>query len=174
MNVSDLERVEFTATVDESRSERAQLAQDAKAVLGYEKLARLVGPDSLLETLRKLDIAPLVTSGVERYKGSKEKKGMWVGHQVGVAAMVIFIALAMGSARMWFLFSVATALWTNMWTFALGVATAFVAIADAAPGACFFVSGEKLPKGDPFLMVAARGTNCYIVERWDEPNFRER
>lgn len=49
------------------------------------------------------------------------------------------------------------------------------AIRDACPSARFFVSddmhGEKIP--DPFLLVIIAGQE-YVIERWDEPAFRER
>jgi hypothetical protein len=49
------------------------------------------------------------------------------------------------------------------------------AIRDAFPAARFFVSdemhAERIP--DPFLLVEI-GSEQFIVERWDEPSFRER
>lgn len=47
-------------------------------------------------------------------------------------------------------------------------------IQQAFPEAHFYVSETAKVNGDPFLMVASRDGGCYIVERWDEPGFRER
>lgn len=47
-------------------------------------------------------------------------------------------------------------------------------IQKAVPKVCFYVSSPKVVEGDPFLYVTSRGVAGYIVERWDEPNFRER
>jgi hypothetical protein len=38
----------------------------------------------------------------------------------------------------------------------------------------FYVSAPKDNDGDPFLMVTNRWLPPYVIERWDEPNFRER
>lgn len=52
-------------------------------------------------------------------------------------------------------------------------------VAKEFPGAKFFVSDEvrdadlPLPVLDPFLMVEYGGTR-FIIERWDEPNFRHK
>lgn len=38
----------------------------------------------------------------------------------------------------------------------------------------FYVSAPKDNDGDPFLCVTSRWLGTYIIERWNEPNFRER
>lgn len=38
----------------------------------------------------------------------------------------------------------------------------------------FYVSAPKDNDGDPFLCVTSRWMELYIIERWGEPNFRER
>lgn len=38
----------------------------------------------------------------------------------------------------------------------------------------FYVSAPKDNNGDPFLMVTSRWLSVYVVERWNEPGFRER
>lgn len=47
-------------------------------------------------------------------------------------------------------------------------------IAVEVPEALFFVSGRRL--ADPFLLVTSAGaaSEGFIVERWDEPGYRER
>jgi hypothetical protein len=48
-------------------------------------------------------------------------------------------------------------------------------ILKACPEVYFYVSAQiPAREGDPFLMVAGRAIESYIVERWDEPDFRER
>jgi hypothetical protein len=47
-------------------------------------------------------------------------------------------------------------------------------IVEAVPEMHFYVSTPKGDDGDPFLNVTRRNMGSYIVERWDEPNFRER
>lgn len=47
-------------------------------------------------------------------------------------------------------------------------------IQKAVPEVFFYVSARKNEDGDPFLAVTNRWLGCYVVERWDEPNFRER
>jgi hypothetical protein len=47
-------------------------------------------------------------------------------------------------------------------------------IQDAFPDVYFYVSDPKEGDGDPFLMVTGQKIGQYIVERWNEPNFRER
>jgi hypothetical protein len=47
-------------------------------------------------------------------------------------------------------------------------------IQNAVPDVYFYVSTAGLPDEDPFLLVTSRGIGSYIVERWDEPDFRER
>lgn len=42
------------------------------------------------------------------------------------------------------------------------------------PDIYFYVSARKDEDGDPFLMITSRWLGVYVVERWDEPNFRER
>jgi len=46
-------------------------------------------------------------------------------------------------------------------------------IMKAVPEAHFYVSATE-EDGDPFLSVAHRNSPTYIVERWNEPGFRER
>jgi hypothetical protein len=38
----------------------------------------------------------------------------------------------------------------------------------------FYISAPKENDGDPFLCVTSRWLGVYIIERWNEPNFRER
>jgi hypothetical protein len=47
-------------------------------------------------------------------------------------------------------------------------------IQAAVPEVYFYVSAPKNDDGDPFLAVTSKHLGMYIVERWDEPNFRER
>jgi hypothetical protein len=47
-------------------------------------------------------------------------------------------------------------------------------IQAAVPEVFFYVSAPKNNDGDPFLAVTSRQLGMYVVERWDEPNFRER
>ena len=47
-------------------------------------------------------------------------------------------------------------------------------IQAAVPEAHFYVSTAGKPNEDPFLLVTARNVGAFIVERWDEPDFRER
>jgi hypothetical protein len=47
-------------------------------------------------------------------------------------------------------------------------------IQRAVPEVYFYVSAPKGNDGDPFLCVTNRWLGSYIIERWDEPNFRER
>jgi hypothetical protein len=47
-------------------------------------------------------------------------------------------------------------------------------VSSACPDVYFYVSSPKGDDGDPFLMVTAKNIGSYIIERWDEPNFRER
>jgi hypothetical protein len=47
-------------------------------------------------------------------------------------------------------------------------------ICKAVPEVHFYVSCPKGADGDPFLMVINRQLGPHVVERWDEPNFRER
>ncbi len=44
----------------------------------------------------------------------------------------------------------------------------------AVPEVFFYVSAPKDKDGDPFLAVTSRHLSMYIIERWNEPNFRER
>lgn len=48
-------------------------------------------------------------------------------------------------------------------------------IASAIPEVQFYVSDlvGSVNDQDPFLMVCAAGVNRYVVERWNEPGFRE-
>jgi hypothetical protein len=48
------------------------------------------------------------------------------------------------------------------------------AITEAMPEVYFYVSESKAENEDPFLLVTNRDLGQYIVERWDEPDFRER
>lgn len=47
-------------------------------------------------------------------------------------------------------------------------------IAKEVQEARFFISGIPRPQGDPFLAVSNGFGDHFIIERWDEPNFRER
>ena len=49
-------------------------------------------------------------------------------------------------------------------------------IQKAVPEVFFYVSAPKVMAGDPdpFLMVTGRGVGVCVVERWDEPGFREK
>lgn len=47
-------------------------------------------------------------------------------------------------------------------------------IQKAVPEVFFYVSAPKDNDGDPFLAVTNRWLDVYVVERWNEPNFRER
>lgn len=47
-------------------------------------------------------------------------------------------------------------------------------IQQAVPDVYFYVSSRKDQDGDPFLMVTNRWLYTYVIERWNEPNFRER
>jgi hypothetical protein len=57
---------------------RAKLAQEARDILGYKRLALAIcTPGALLFQMRELNINPLDTNDVEAYKKSKEHAGMW-------------------------------------------------------------------------------------------------
>jgi hypothetical protein len=47
-------------------------------------------------------------------------------------------------------------------------------IQKVVPEVNFYISTAGLPDEDPFLLVTKRNIGTYIVERWDEPDFRER
>lgn len=47
-------------------------------------------------------------------------------------------------------------------------------IQAGVPEVSFYISAPKHNDGDPFLLVSGRGMGSYIIERWDEPGFRDR
>lgn len=47
-------------------------------------------------------------------------------------------------------------------------------IATEVPEVNFYVSQSADENADPFLLVTTRTIGLFIVERWDEPDFRER
>lgn len=47
-------------------------------------------------------------------------------------------------------------------------------VQKAVPEVCFYISSPKGNDGDPFLMLTTRYMGPYVIERWDEPSFRER
>jgi hypothetical protein len=47
-------------------------------------------------------------------------------------------------------------------------------IADKFPSVNFFISDPKEKEGDPFLLVTNKDMTGFIVERWNEPGFREK
>lgn len=47
-------------------------------------------------------------------------------------------------------------------------------VQKAVPEVFFYISAPKEDEGDPFLLVTSRHIGSYIIERWNEPNFRER
>jgi len=47
-------------------------------------------------------------------------------------------------------------------------------VAKVAPEVMWYVSAPQVRGGDPFLMAFVPGCTPYIIERWDEPNFRRR
>lgn len=48
-------------------------------------------------------------------------------------------------------------------------------IAEEVPEARFYISNRREnPWADPFLMVTTKNSSSFIIERWDEPSFRER
>jgi len=47
-------------------------------------------------------------------------------------------------------------------------------IQKAVPEVFFYISSPKNNDGAPFLMVTTRSMGQYVIERWDEPSFRER
>jgi hypothetical protein len=46
-------------------------------------------------------------------------------------------------------------------------------VADAFPAVHFYISNPRTPSGDPFLLATTRDTAGFIIERWDEPRFRQ-
>lgn len=46
-------------------------------------------------------------------------------------------------------------------------------VQKAVPEVFFYISAPKGNDGDPFLMVTNKWLGCYIIERWNEPGFRE-
>src|SRR5208337_3327674 len=47
-------------------------------------------------------------------------------------------------------------------------------VLEDVPDAHFYVSGIPNVDDDPFLLVTARQSSSFVIERWDEPDFRER
>jgi len=47
-------------------------------------------------------------------------------------------------------------------------------VAKVAPEVLWYVSAPQVRGDDPFLMAFVPGCTPYIIERWDEPNFRRR
>lgn len=47
-------------------------------------------------------------------------------------------------------------------------------ILKEVPNVYFYVSQSADENADPFLLVTSREIGLYIVERWDEPDFRDR
>ena len=47
-------------------------------------------------------------------------------------------------------------------------------VQEAVPEVFFYISAPKNNDGDPFLLVTSQWTRSFIIERWNEPNFRER
>jgi hypothetical protein len=100
-----IQRMKFTQGDGLLIDERAQLAREAQAVLGYSKLAKaLVIPDALMFGLRKLGIEPLVRSRVEDYRRKKARPGMWSGHKEALAWLGLSLTLGLGVAPMAHLF----------------------------------------------------------------------
>lgn len=100
-------RMEFSLIDAAMASERVSLAKEAAEVLGYERMQRSIGvPGSLIQTLRELDIHPLLTSHVERYKRRKAKPGMWSNTKVSLCVFAVAlglgaIGLVLGSHLSW-------------------------------------------------------------------------
>lgn len=95
MQATAIPRLSFESlTLTDSRT---QLAKDAKAKLGYKKLAQAIAmPGALLYQLRLLDIQPLVTGRVSDYQRSKKHVGAWSG-TIKSAFAAICALLALGS-----------------------------------------------------------------------------
>lgn len=89
-------RMSFNHPTTEAQEARIKLATEAGEVLGYRKLASATVPGSLSQTLRKLEMEPLVRSSVDEYKRKKAKPGMWWGHKVGYTWMGFGAALCTG------------------------------------------------------------------------------
>jgi len=90
MKAQEIERTEFAGlSLDSARME---LAEKAASTFGYKKLQGSAG-GTLIQALRNLDIAPLVTSQVERYKKSKEKTSMWSGRKWGLFDVLLTILI---------------------------------------------------------------------------------
>jgi hypothetical protein len=90
MNATDIRRV-TTADLEHPKSPRAELAVQASEKLGYTRLANCTVTNApLMEAMVNLDILPLKTSDVERYKKSKERDGMWSGHKMAIVAACSF------------------------------------------------------------------------------------
>jgi len=88
------------AEVDEAlRDERTQLAKDSMEQLGYKKLAQaILMPGTLLFKLRELEIEPLSTDAVERYKRKMAKPGMWSDTKLGLWLFGLALFFACGVA----------------------------------------------------------------------------
>lgn len=92
MNATKIERYDFA-----SLSVSSVLAEAAKT-LGYGFEPALRG--TLLEALRKLEIAPLNRDAVEKYKSSKEKNGWYSGTKVWLGMIASLISVV---ALTWFI-----------------------------------------------------------------------
>ena len=80
MLASRIERMEFSKVKSLVTLEREELANKAKRLLGYSKLADvIIAPGSLFNTLRNLEITALDYTSVKMYKKSKERTGMYSG-----------------------------------------------------------------------------------------------
>lgn len=156
------------ALIDEGETEAA-LAKEAEALLGYNVLRRkLKIPGKLGEVLACLDIEPLNSEAVEKYKSDMvlwRKKQLVIEHegvvQVGARYRidVSWCRVMLGDCQ------------NEVPLFALRKA---VQVKKACPEAMLQVDElvEEKKLIDPFL-VAILDDECYYLEVWKEPKFEE-
>ncbi len=97
-----IERVRLSDVTDA----RQELATKAADILGYRQLVNVVSLESLATALRRLEIEPLKSSSVEKYKARKARPGIWSGKVHGARMLLIAIAsfalsYKIGKAALW-------------------------------------------------------------------------
>ncbi len=126
--------MKFTQVDEALHDERTQLAKDAMEKLGYRKLAQAIFcPDALMFALRKLEIQPLDSAAVEKYKRKKARNGMWSDTKFGL--MLLTIATVIGFGIIPFLNKIMKVNWDGPHLSSMGVAVVFcVAVALTVTG----------------------------------------